>query len=228
MIFLNSAQSLGVELPIRKHLIDATKLNHERIFEYAKLTNFKSYRLSRELILMEELALIYTIPLDLKAKKYIENGINIFQDDLVDMQETPSFLPNFENNNYPTERISLEMDSLRKKWLKNIKEDQLDIVYADALYLLDHAELSHLNQNCLSRHFVESIARSILNLPHYRQKSKVLGLEDPTELAVKFLKVQINSLNWAYSLDKRAFPIQKNNVPLFCRDVPAIPYKNTF
>jgi hypothetical protein len=56
-------------------------------------------------------------------------------------------------------------------------------------------------------------------------KAKINNLDDPKPLLVSFIKIQLHSLGWAYSLDKRAFEIQnKYGVPLFCQDVPVIQY----
>lgn len=226
LILLLSANSISArELPIRIHLRDATKLNHDRAFKYAKLTDGKSYRLSRELILMEELALLATINLDLQASHYIEKGVNIFKDDLVDMALTPEFKEQFENDLAPTEQVFIDIKKLEKTWIKHLKADNLDTIYHEAVELLDFGNLKEKNQNCLTRHFVESIARGLMNLETHRKKASELNLEDPKSLALKFINIQIRSLSWAYSLDKRAFPIQKANIPFFCQDVPVIPYK---
>lgn len=219
------AKELKRELAIRKHLLDATKLNQERIFKYARLSKGASLGLSRELILMEELGLLATIKLDLKASKYIEMGVNVFKDDLVDMALTPDFSPNYQEISHPIEHQTVSINSIKKKWLKLIETDELDKIYAHTLELLDHGLLREKNQNCLTRHFVESIARSLLNLPIHQNKALELGLKDPKPLIISFLKIQIKSLAWAYSLDTRAFEIQKQNIPLFCQDVPPISYK---
>lgn len=224
-LFLSAQSLFARELPIRIHLRDATKLNHERTFKYAKLTDGKSYALSRELILMEELALLATLHLDLKATSYIEKGVHIFKDDLIDMALTPTFKEHFEDNLAPTEHIQLDIKKLEKSWLALIKKDQLDTLYNEAVDMLDHGNLKEKNQNCLARHFVESVARGLLNLETHREKAKNHDLEDPKSLALSFISIQIRSLSWAYSLDRRAFPIQKENIPLFCQDVPVIPYK---
>ena len=218
-------KELNRELAIRKHLLDATRLNKERIFKYARLSKGASLGLSRELILMEELGLLATIKLDLKASKYIEKGVNVFKDDLVDMALTPDFSPYYQEISPPIEHQTISLNPIKKKWLKLIETDELNRIYEHTIELLDHGLLREKNQNCLTRHFVESIARSLLNLPIHQNKARELGLNDPKALIISFLKIQINSLTWAYSLDKRAFEIQKQNIPLFCQDVPPISYK---
>ena len=224
-LFSLGNSSFASEMAIKKHLTDASKLNRERAILYAKESNGLSLPLSYELITMENLAVLVTHHMDEKAKIYMENGIGLFNDDLIDMKLTPDFRPNFQNNNFPKNRVSLNIKKIKAKWSQNLKDGHLHDIYQDAVYLLEHGELKEINQNCLSRHFVESIARSILNHEGHREKAQSLGLEDPQSLLLSFLRTQIFTLSWAYSLDKRAYTIQKRNIPLFCQDVPVIPYK---
>ena len=213
------------EMAIKKHLTDATKLNRERAFLYAKESKGLSLPLSYELIAMENLAVFVTHHMDEKAKIYMKNGIGLFNDDLVDMKLTPKYQSTFQDNNSPKDRVSLDIKNIKAKWKHDLNDGHLNDIYMDAVILLEHGELKEVNQNCLTRHFVESIARSLLNHEGHREKSKLIGLEDPQPLLLSFLKTQIATLSWAYSLDKRAYTIQRKNIPLFCQDVPAIPYK---
>lgn len=212
-------------LPIGKHLKDALKLNKKRAPLYAELTNGESLKLSYELMAMESLALLLVGHLDYAAKPYIEAGVGLFDEDLIDMKKTPEYLPHFEDNLAPTQKIEIETKLLMKKWIKKIKKDDLQALYQDAVLLLKIGDLKETNQNCLTRHFVESIARSLKNIEGHREKATSLGLEDPKEILISFLKIQVRSLPWAQSIDKKAFDIQKMNVPLFCRDVPHVPYE---
>ncbi len=218
-------ETFASEMAIKKHLTDATKLNRERAFLYARESKGTSLPLSYELIAMENLAVFVTYHMDKKAKIYMENGIGLFNDDLVDMKLTPNYQPTFQDNNSPKNRVSLNIKNIKAKWKRDLKDGHLNDIYMDAVILLEHGELKELNQNCLTRHFVESIARSLLNHEGHREKAKLMGLEDPQPLLLSFLKTQIATLSWAYSLDKRAYAIQTKNIPLFCQDVPAIPYK---
>ncbi len=211
--------------PIGKHLKDALALNKKRAPLYAQTTNNESLKLSYELMAMESLALVWLSHLDHKAQVYLEAGIGVFDDDLVDMRETPPFLDHFEDNIAPTERKSLKVKALSKNWLKKIKDDNLQDIYHEAVSLLNEGVLKESNQNCLTKHFVESIAMSIKNHEGHRVKAESAGLPDPKGILLSFLKSQIWSISWAQSLDEKAFEVQKNNVPLFCRDVPLIPYE---
>lgn len=212
-------------LPIYKHLSDATKINRERASKYAELSDNKSLILSQELIAMERVAILGTLKLDYEAKKYLKNGIGVFHDDLIDMALTPNFSSHYPDNLAPREQIIYKTRSIVKRWKTSIKQDDLQSIYDEAVNLVEVGELKETNQNCLTRHFVESIARSILNHEEHRKKALALGLKDPKEMLLKFLKLQVSSLIWTESLDKRAFKIQRENIPLFCNDVPAIPYR---
>lgn len=212
-------------LPIRKHLQDATKINLQRSPLYARLTNNRSLALSYELILMEKLALLATIDLDLKARQYLNNNIDLFHEDLVDMKYTPAFSDSFPAGEAPRERIELDIESYVSLWLKDLKNQRTDDIIQSTRDLLDQGELRVNNQNCLTRHFIESITRTLWLMDKHSTDSQKLGLKDSKELSLKFAKIQIMSLKWAYSLDKRAYAIQKAGVPLFCQDVPPIAYK---
>lgn len=213
------------EFAIRRHLHDATQINQKRAILYAELTNNKSFPLSQELILMESLSKLITYKIDKKANKYMEKGIKLFDDDLVVMSFTPEFKTHFPKDERPTTRVEITMGPYSKSWKKAVDENDLDFVYSEALTLLNVGVLKHKNQNCLTRHFVESIARSIMNHELHRDKARLTSLEDPKPLLDKFLKIQIFGLKWASSLDRRAYPIQAKGVPLFCQDVPPIVYE---
>lgn len=216
----------ATELPIRKHLTDATALNRKRAPLYAELTGGKSFPLSYELIAMENLAAIATLKMDLEAKKYLKKNIGVFHDDLIDMAKTPAFQKTFTDNLAPVERYSPDLKKFTKSWLEKIDQNKHEDVYQEIVRLLEETRLNEINQNCLTRHFLESIARSILNHQGHRDNAEAVSLPDPHSLLNRFLKLQIRSIDWAVSLDRRAFSIQKNNVPLFCQDVPAIQYKH--
>ncbi len=210
---------------IRTHLIDASRLNLNRAPSYAQLTKGKSLTLSYLFIASEKLAMVSTMYLDFRAREYGKKGVALFHEDLVDMKLTPEFKPTFENNEFPIQRVHLEIKRLKQRWLELLENDDLDIFYQELLEILDNGRLSPKNQNCLTRHFVESIARGIFNLDKHRARAKEQGLEDPKNLSLDFIRLQITSLSWAYLLDKRAYSIQQQNIPIFCQDVPAIQYK---
>lgn len=220
-----SFPSFAKTYPIRKHLKDATIINRERAPLYSKLSDKRSWPLSYELITMENLAQIVTNHLDYRVQPYLEKGIRIFEDELIDMSQTPKFSATFLDNDFPKRKINVDINAIQKKWLALVRKKEFNQIYIQAVDLLDHGDLKETNQNCLSRHFVESVARSLLTMQGHREKAEIEGLDDPQEIIVAFLKLQIQTLSWAHSLDKRAYPIQSDNIPLFCQDVPPIPYK---
>jgi len=225
LVMVTAQTSRAGTMPIKAHMVDAKKINRERAPLYAKLSEGRSFPLSYELITMENLGQIVTGHLDQKAKIYLDNGIGLFNDDLIDMSHTPKFSSTFKNNDYPTVRIKFDIKAIREKWLNLIKKDEVEYIYDEAVDLIEHSVLKETNQNCLTRHFIESIARLLLNMEEHRTKAMIFGLEDPKPIIISFLKLQIKTLGWAQSLDNRAFQIQKDNIPLFCQDVPPIPYK---
>ncbi|MBY0415620.1 MAG: hypothetical protein K2Q18_15710 [Bdellovibrionales bacterium] len=212
-------------LAIRTHLTEATQLNHDRAPLYAKLTSNKSLKLSQELILMENLAKVATLHLDLQTIDYTKNGVGLFHDDLVEMKLTPAFSETFPNEESPKTRVEIEIKNLKRRWLDLINNDELETVYQEAVNLLDEGALREKNQNCLTKHFVESIARGLMNYEGHLEKSRSSGLADPKAILLTFLKIQIHSLGWTKRLDRKAFPLQYKGVPIFCQDVPQIPYK---
>ena len=210
---------------IKVHLKDASKLNRERAFQYTKLSKGQSLALSYELITMENLAVFFTKILDYKAREYGKKGVSLFHEDLVDMKLTPEFRSTFLNDEFPKQRMLLDIKGLRNQWMEYIRNDELDILYKELLEILDNGRLSYKNQNCLTRHFVESIARGLFNLEKHRAKAHEVNLNDPKNISMEFIELQLASLSWAYSLDKRAYKLQQQNIPIFCQDVPPIQYK---
>ena len=125
--------------PIGKHLKDALKLNKKRAPLYGELTNNKSIALSYELMAMESLAFIGLGYLDQKAQVYIKHGVGVFEDDLIDMKETPEFLPTFEDNNAPLERITINVRALSPQDEKTITANftAKTFVYVEAVAATD-------------------------------------------------------------------------------------------
>lgn len=206
---------------LARHIREAIELNTERKPLYSHITDSKSQKISRKLILREKIALRASwLLIDRDAKFYNDNGIPIICNDLVEMSETPPFSPKG-----PT----LDPKTYKKYSAHKIKTRFKKLLRSRDFFGLHKAaskEISKLpaGYNCMVRHILESIARSALLAPEYQKTALAQGLPDPLFLSVRFIRLTIDQLDYASDLDHLAMPMQTQGIPIICQDVPPIPY----
>ncbi len=214
-----------IDRPIRHHLKEAVKINLDRFSRYSEISDGDSIKISSELIFYERVAPFLTKSLEKKARAYHAHNIGIFHEDMIDMALTPAFRGYFSPAEIPGDHISIPMKEFSDKWRDLLKNEKSDELYQSIVFELDEGLLKDKNQNCLSRHFTESIARSLMLLKKYQKAAVEANLPDPKNLMSEFIIYQIASLKWTYKLDSRAYPLQKKGIAIICDDVPVIPYK---
>lgn len=196
------------------HLDEAIVLNTERLPLYSKLTDGKSEVVSNTLIKYEKLSKAPGMYLDFRAKKFQKKGIPILCEDFVPIKLVPGF-KSFEKP-YPESAPQYPLD------LERVVRDlraagDFETV---ASLAIDHIEtLSKFpTYFCMTRHVLESIARSARLAPGFVLKDA--GVEG---LAWKNIYLQFRGLSLSKRLDEMALPIQEMGVPILCNDVPLIP-----
>lgn len=205
----------------RKHLVDAIAINKARKPLYSSLTNGKSKRVSNNMITMETVLLPIARIQDRLAGKYQRNGLPIFCEDLIDMEETPDF----QGQQEPLSTDPLDMKPVEiylERMKKNLQTFHFSEVEKDAALALEYLA-SRPNYHCLVRHFIESIRRGADLAEKYHQKALSEEIRSPRKLSRSFLKFHLTGMNWGMKIDRLAAPVQKQGIPIVCTDVPHIP-----
>ena len=106
-----------------------------------------------------------------------------------------------------------------------LRKDQVEEAYNLSVTLVKLFEVNK-QYNCLQRHFLESIARTL----NHSIKNYIPALKNSKDKKkyMKFLRnyldKQFLSVKWSRFFDKRAGKYQQKGLKLFCQDIPHIPY----
>jgi len=207
---------------IRKHLIDAIKVNKLRKPMYKSITGGKSKLLSNSLIFSERIALIYATIFDFKAKKYQKRGLPLLCLDFIDMDQISDFQEDVSVPNYSYESVErIDTSEICSKIKRSLKEDGFIGVQNTLAIELDKIE-GEKKYNCLAKHVLESIQRSAYLAPHYIAAAKMIGMKSPERLLRKNIKIQTSTLKGFHKLDKLAAEFQAKGVSILCNDIPHI------
>jgi hypothetical protein len=205
---------------VSTHIREAITLNTERKPLYAKVSSNRSAAISTELMTMEW-SMLASLPLiELPARAYQKKGIPILCLDVVSMSETPAFVERLDKPTSPFVpfdglALSKSLMTTRLQYDERKLEEQLVAALAELE--------TNRRFNCLARHFVESILRSVRLLPRYRAMSREQGLAEPNTILGTYINSQIASLAVASGIDHHAAPLQSEGIPILCNDVPPIP-----
>lgn len=206
---------------ITKHLDEAILYNKSVASRYAALSNGKSKYLSFYLISLEKMSKPLVRDLENDSLIYQENGIGLLCDELGDMKKIPAFKERLPEELRPTSFYQYDY----KKFSKNLKNymanDQFKMAYQSAIFEIKRLE-QYPHQQCLTRHFLESIAQTIMLSHTHREQAKNLNLPDPIDIIKRYITIQERALFLTKYLDSLAFPLQKDGLLIYCQDIPAI------
>lgn len=204
------------------HNLDFAKIYTNFTKEESDQEEIKSIAYS--LINIERISVLFLRPLDKKAREYQEKQIPVMCENVVPMsgaRSTKELLP-VEQRPKSFHQIDIkEISQTLKDYFEDKKYQEAYVYLSKTLEELEH----YPEQLCLTRHFLESMARTIVLMPKHKELARESGLDDPSFLAEKFLSLQRIPLNYNYKLDKRAFKFQKEGISILCNDIPAIPWK---
>lgn len=218
--FVASIQSQSFETRcISKHIHEAIALNQERLPLYAAVSEGRSRAISRALLNLEKFVLA-TLPLiERPAEKYQTQGVPLFCLDVVPMSDTPQFMERVEVPErafVPFNGLALSLSLAQALVMQN--KQQLEQRLERALETLNENK----NFNCMTRHLLESILRSVRLTPVYQQMSAEKGLRDPGYLLRILINTQISALGLASHLDAQAAELNAEGIPVICNDLPHI------
>lgn len=209
----------------KDHLIEAVHINKIRLPLYSQQTNGHSEWMSRAWIASEQ-AVLNTLNIfnpDSFALKYEQAGIPIICSGFMPMNQTPDF--NYQKLSPPP----LPFKSVQ--YTKNLRTRLKVLLDQNNFYkgwqLLD-SEIKKLetqpNYHCLSRHILESSARFLSQAESFNQHALRIGLESSLPISKKMALWQLLGLPFTKLIDTHAAKIQAQGVPIFCNDIPKIPY----
>ncbi len=224
ILFINFSSAFAHSQCFKKHISDAINLNETRKEIYAKYTHGKSLALSNKLIHFEKSMLFQSWFADAWSNYFHFKSIPVICNDLIDMKYTPK-LPNelplkeapsaaaFININYKKMKLDLE----------SALALGLDEVYATASFYIPKF-LAEQRLNCMTRHFLESIAVFSKNGEAYIQNADFFTKQQLRLFLRQIIKSHISYLKTANELDQSAREFQIQGIPILCHDIPPIPY----
>jgi len=207
---------------ITQHLVEAIEINFKRLFFYAKLSHGKSLPVSLLLISSEVLILPSSFLIDLVSKYWQKRGLPLMVHEFVSMELTPQFQSSFKTQS-PIPNWSA-FSFFKMQWsaifvfLKNGHQGIKNWIKPQ-FELINH----YPHYFCMVRHILESLDRANNLAIKHKKLAKKLGLRSPA-LICDYLVLAHCSLIFTTSfLDKLAYPLQRNGLPIIYQDVPHIP-----
>ena len=202
----------------REHLLRALALNEQRLSKYSLLSQGRSVVVSKSLIRMEKTMLTVSeavMPFDLWNQPYQRAHFNLICESYVSMDLVPAFGTLQQKSNGQVIRwgsFGLKL-AFTKGDFADIKAKSLVGIRALSVDPASH---------CLTRHFLESIARIASLAATADQKALAQGLPPPRNIFRSLIFGHLAMLNWAASIDRSALPLQKEGLPILCQDIPPI------
>jgi hypothetical protein len=209
---------------IKTHLVDAINHNKRVSPIYRDLTNNRSFGLSATLVSSEYLSIVLTKKIDQEAEIYRAKGVPVLCEDLADMHDVPAFRERLPLNERPQMFYKYDAKKISKKIKTLLKADKLNDAYEATAHEIEDLE-NYPNQMCMTRHLLESIARSLMLTEKHREEARAQNLPDPKNLIKKFVEIQREGLALTRHLDQKAFPLQKEGFLIYCQDVPPIVWR---
>jgi hypothetical protein len=210
---------------LTQHLLEAIEINKVRKPLYSKLSKGKSKKISNSLIFTEYLSLITSYPLDNIAKYWQNRGVPFFEHEFIPMDQVRSFQETFDDTSGITDKFP-ELDTLgiKKDLAASLKTNDYGEILLKCERLLQEMNIysKHL---CTVRHLIESVGRSAFLTIKHLETAKQENVRSPQFLCNYMLNSQINIIHSAKMLDKWAFPLQKDGLPIIYQDVPHIPLR---
>lgn len=207
------------------HVREAMELNRERRELYRQDGNPDAARVLNKLIFLEKLMLPFSASLDRATRDLQLAGVSMWCEDLVPMHTVPEYQAFTEA---PTQSYRPFEKNIRKaltKKLRNFKFSKRAELYNDIAKVIT-IDLNDHSYNCLTRHFLEAAARSLLlSDKHYEQAPSALKAD--VEKALEKLLGQLSlALGAASSIDEKAAQVQARGVPVLCQEMPPIPWQS--
>lgn len=207
-----------------RHIDDAMIINQSRAPIYRELSHGESVVVSEAMISFEKGLLRSATIADAAAFPLQVVGIPIVCVDYISMSKTPELRPTFKDGAPKMSHFSrLNLAALKETLAVAVKYDDFDRIID-----VSNASIKELEKeprfNCMVRHFLESIRRIAGLAPQYQMmaESKLVAASAKF-ISKRILVGHLKALDEAAHIDLLAAPIQAQNIPIVCQDVPHIP-----
>lgn len=210
--------------PLTHHIVEALEMNKVRSKLYKKDVGKEAYRAVKRLMFYERLMIPFTKLMNFRGRKLRKSGVPIFCDDVIPMANTAPY----------TSRVVIEKDEVGEvpsvKQMKKIVRQAYDrgsfqAAHVELINLIHEYEEKRPHSMCLTRHFLESIARGAMIAQKNIKESDPKLRKKIKKLSWSYLKLQLFGLSSMNHLDKRARKLNLSGIPVYCNDVPPIPYQ---
>jgi len=212
---------------LSEHLREAIELNSERKKIYSAMTEGKSEKISDRLIFLEKLArsTVFLLDGDRVSGKlwgsymYNKVGIPIFCADVESMTKATELRMTSPVSLPPWKKLPIkQMQADLRKALQTASWEKIENTSLQWFEALNRTP----QFGCMTRHFIESIARVAGHAEDYRKMAKEMKLPDPQNLLLFFISNMILALKQGGNLDVQALPFQVQGIPILCNDVPPL------
>jgi hypothetical protein len=208
-----------------RHINEAMALNRARLPLYSALTQGASETISNKLISYEKWTAWAAWYYDHKAKFFQEQGIPILCDEFISMHTVTTFdqsVPAFiQDPNKVSTPEKLDTTEVKKRIKAAYQQASFSGV---SQYLTDYlADLEKTGPyHCMVRHILESVLRASTLAPKHMEAAAAAHIKSTESLSWDFITLQLYALSAGDDLDREAFPIHIQGVPIICQDVPKI------
>lgn len=207
------------------HVRETMKLNRERRELYRQDGNADAAKVLNKLIFLEKLMLPFSASLDRATKKLQNAGVAMWCEDLVPMNTVPGYQAFSDIPAAAYKSFDKKNRKELAKKLRNFKYKQRYELY-DEIASIINTQLYDHHYNCLTRHFLEAAARSLLLTDkHYEQAPDDLKMDVEKSLE-KLLGQLALALGSASAIDDKAAAVQAKGIPVLCQEMPPIPWQN--
>ena len=206
-----------------KHVCEAIFINRNRSKLYSSISNGKTRKLSRLLILSEYLTLPIALYFDYIGKKYNKLGIPIVKNDFAPMKINAWDKKPLRNSNM-AKKHKKELKSILKNGIRKIQKsiNSLLKAYQENLDLLDIIREYEKQNNlhlAMIKHISESMALILKNGIQYSLQSN--GKTE--KLSISMFHIHLFALNRAIIIDSIANKFHQNRIGIIVNDMPDIP-----
>jgi len=226
LLIFTSFPNISLAECLREHLHEAQILNQYRKPLYSKLTKGESEKISNLMIQHEKFARYATVVLLPFAKYFRSRGIPILCEEFISMKLAPKFQIITSEQPISEEYKSPDTKALEERLKKSLSQSFTKLGEQTEKELKVFKDSSF---NCMTKHILESIARSAYLSKKYVVAAKKKDLFfSPSSFLHFALKTQIESINQIKDVDIWSAPIQKKGIAIICNDVPHVPAQSAW
>lgn len=216
--------AIAAETCFRDHVRAGEELNSSRFETYSQWSKGASEKVSNRLLLLEREMLVgsYTIgDYDAAAAQWESAGVRVTCEAFVSLATVPPIRKAFADG-APAKLEAASSFRAAARLKTFLRKKDLAGFLAESKKLL--AQLGREKRgNCLTRHFVESMARIASLVKSQAARAEAAGHSSPEDLSWRMIRGHYVLLPQVVEIDETAAPLNLQGLPILCGDVPAVP-----